>query len=56
MKISPHERGEKQLAEYLDYFHVDKAYMVSFCFNKKKNSGLRSPLQLGNKTLIEAIV
>lgn len=31
-----HARGEKQLLEYLEYYHLDKGYMVSFNFNKKK--------------------
>ena len=30
------ERGEKQLSDYLDYFHMKKGYMLSFNFNKKK--------------------
>ena len=29
-------RGEKQLAGYLDDYHVNKGYMVSFNFNRKK--------------------
>ena len=28
-------RGEKQLAGYLDDYHVNKGYMVSFNFNRK---------------------
>ena len=31
-----HERGEKQLLDYLDHYHTDEGYMLSFCFNKKK--------------------
>ena len=30
------ERGERQLAEYLDYFKQKKGYMLSFNFNKDK--------------------
>lgn len=30
------ERGERQLAEYLDYFRLEKGYLLSFNFNKKK--------------------
>ena len=27
------ERGERQITEYLDYYHLDKGYMLSFNFN-----------------------
>lgn len=49
------ERGEKQLAEYLEYFHKDKGYMLSFNFNQKKEVGVRK-LQVGDKTIVEAVV
>lgn len=50
------ERGEKQLAAYMDYYDVKQAYMLSFCFNENKQPGLRPPVRIGDKTLIEAIV
>ena len=34
-----HKRGERQLLEYLEYYHLDKGYMISFNFNKKKKPG-----------------
>ncbi len=49
------ERGEKQLSDYLDYFHLKKGYMLSFNFNKKKEIGVRE-IFLGDKVLIEAVV
>lgn len=49
------ERGEQQLTDYLDYFHLQKGYMLSFNFNKKKEPGLKE-IRLGGKTLIEAVV
>ena len=49
------ERGEEQLAEYLDYFHLDTGYMLSFCFNKNKQPGIHE-VKVGNRTIIEAIV
>lgn len=49
------ERGEKQLAGYLDYFHQNKGYMLSFNFNKKKEIGVKT-ITLGNKTIVEAVV
>lgn len=48
-------RGEQQLTEYLDYYHKDTGYMISFAFNKKKKPGVYE-MVLGNKLLIEAIV
>lgn len=48
-------RGEKQLSDYLEYYHQEKGYMVSFNFNKNKQVGVKE-IQLGNKVLIEAVV
>ncbi|MCD8131978.1 MAG: ATP-binding protein [Lachnospiraceae bacterium] len=50
-----HERGEQQLMEYLDYYHLDKGYMLSFNFNKKKQIGVKE-IMLGDKVLVEAVV
>ena len=52
---SYNERGEKQLADYLDYFHLDKGYLVSFCFNQSKQTGVTEHL-IDGKQIIEAIV
>lgn len=49
------ERGERQLRDYLDYFHLEKGYMLSFNFNKKKETGLKV-IALDGKTLVEAVV
>ena len=48
-------RGEKQLSGYLDHFHLQKGYMLSFNFNKTKQIGLKE-ITVGNKLLIEAVV
>lgn len=48
-------RGEKQLSDYLDYYHLKKGYMLSFNFNKNKQTGVKK-IRLGEKTLIEAVV
>ena len=53
---SYNERGEKQLAEYLERYDLQTGYMVSFCFNKTKKSGLLPPVELNGRTLIEAVV
>ena len=52
---SYNERGEKQLVEYLDHYHLQKGYMLSFSFNKTKETGLKE-IRLGDKILIEAVV
>lgn len=49
------ERGERQLAEYLDYYRLKKGYMLSFNFNKKKEIGVKE-INVGDKTIVEAVV
>ena len=57
------ERGEKQLFDYLDYYKKDtgyllslkKGYMLSFNFNKKKETGIKEVLMDG-KRIIEVVV
>lgn len=48
-------RGEEQLAGYLDAYHLDRGYMLSFCFNKKKDVGIRE-IRVRDKVLVEAVV
>ena len=50
-----HERGEEQLINYLDYYHLKKGYMLSFNFNKNKEVGVKE-IRSDDKTLIEAVV
>ena len=49
------ERGEEQLSGYLDYYHKDKGYLLSFNFNRNKEIGVKE-IKLGNKTIVEAVV
>lgn len=49
------ERGEQQLTEYLDYYHKDKGYMLSFNFNKNKVIGVKE-VKVKDKTIVEAVV
>lgn len=49
------ERGEEQLAGYLDYFHQKKGFLLSFNFNQKKEIGVKT-IALGEKTIVEAVV
>jgi hypothetical protein len=48
-------RGEEQLSEYLEYYHLKKGYMISFNFNKNKQVGVKQ-IVLGDKVLVEAVV
>lgn len=48
-------RGEEQLVGYLEDYHLDTGYMVSFNFNKNKKIGVQR-ISLGDKTLIEVVV
>jgi hypothetical protein len=49
------ERGKDQLAAYLDYYHLDRGYMLSYNFNRKKTVGVHT-VPVGDKTLVEAVV
>lgn len=49
------QRGEKQLLEYLDFYRIDKGYMISFNFNKNKTIGLHE-IQFGDRCILEAVV
>ncbi|MDE6221158.1 MAG: 9-O-acetyl-N-acetylneuraminate esterase, partial [Lachnospiraceae bacterium] len=49
------ERGEQQLTEYLNYFHQDKGYLLSFNFNRKKETGVKT-ITFGGKIIVEAVV
>lgn len=46
---------EQQLSEYLDYYHIDKGYLLSFNFNKNKQSGMHT-IELNSRTITEGIV
>ena len=50
-----HEKGEQQLANYLDYYHLDKGYMLTYSFNKNKSTTLTTKT-IQDKILIEAFV
>ena len=47
--------GEKQICEYLDYWNLETGYMLSFNFNRKKETGVSESVVNGKK-LIEGIV
>ena len=48
-------RGEKQLADYLDSYHSNTGYMLRFNFNKKKHIGIHEII-VDDKKIIEAVV
>jgi hypothetical protein len=49
------ERGEQQLVDYLNYYHKNKGYMLSFNFNQKKEVGVKT-ITVGDKIVVEAVV
>lgn len=48
-------KGEEQLVDYLNSYHLDKGYMVTFSFNQKKEIGVRQ-VEVDSKMIIEAVV
>ena len=50
-----HENGEKQLANYLDHYHLDKGYLLTYSFNKNRKSDFVTN-QVEGKTIFEAFV
>lgn len=48
-------RGEEQLAGYLDAYHLDRGYMLSFNFNKNKQTGVKV-VRVQDKEIVEAVV
>ena len=47
--------GERQIKEYLDYYDLDTGYMLSFNFNKKKETGVKR-VEVEDKILFEGTV
>ena len=47
--------GGQQLADYLDIYHQNKGYLVTFSFLKDKKVGVKS-VQYGDKIIVEATV
>ena len=52
---SYNERGENQLKEYLDYYHINKGYLLSFCFNKKSKPEAKT-ISLDGREIVEVVV
>ena len=52
---SYNERGENQLFDYLDFYHADKSYLLSFCFNKNSKPEARTIAQDGRE-IVEVVV
>lgn len=50
-----HKRGEGQLFEYLQFYHKDKGYLLSFNFNKEKQVGTKKIIFQG-KEIFETVV
>ncbi|MDE7313823.1 MAG: AAA-like domain-containing protein [Eubacterium sp.] len=50
-----HVQGERQLAEYLEHYHLRKGYLIMFNFNKSKEKGVKEVV-FEDKILVEAVV
>lgn len=48
-------KGEEQLCDYLEKHNQKKGYLVSFCFNKNKKTGVHY-VKIGDKTIVEAVL
>lgn len=48
-------RGETQLADYLEEYHAKTGYLISFNFNKNKETGMKR-VQIGDKYIVEAVI
>lgn len=41
--------------DYLDYYHLNRGYMLNFNFNQKMDIGVKG-IAIGDKVLVEAVV
>ena len=48
-------RGEKQLTDYLDYYHLNYGYLLSFSFNKNKKAEMKK-FVIGDREILEVVV
>ncbi len=48
-------KGEQQLSEYLESYHLDKGYLVTFSFLKNKNTGVKT-IECNGKIIVEAVI
>ncbi len=49
------KRGEEQLVDYLNEYHTNTGYLLSFNFNKNKEIGVHD-IFVGEKHIVEAVV
>ena len=52
---SYNRRGEEQLADYLETYHLEKGYLLNFNFNKNKEPGIKTVICKGT-SLLETMV
>lgn len=50
-----HRQGEEQLANYLEHYHLERGYLLTFNFNQQKEIGVKEVL-FEDKVLVEAVV
>lgn len=49
------ETRQEQLSAYLDAYHLDKGYMISFISNRNKQPGVKE-ITLGCRKIVEAVI
>lgn len=49
------QKGEEQLVDYLNSYHLDKGYLLTFCFNQNKKVGVKT-IHHNGKIIVEAVV
>ena len=50
-----HQRARQQIFEYLDYYQKEEGYLLSFNFNKNKETGIQK-IEYQGKRIIETVV
>ena len=50
-----HQKGEKQLTDYLTLYHLNRGYLLTFNFNKNKHTGIQE-ISRNGKTIVEVTV
>lgn len=48
-------KGRLQLVDYMEAYHQNRGYLLSFAFGKNKETGIKQ-VQMGDKTILEVVV
>lgn len=55
LQLEYNRKGEIQLSDYLEIYGLSTGYLLSFSFNKKKQTGMRE-IVLDGKRIFEMVV